>query len=53
MPYKNAMDKLYDSGRFEHIMDQSLALADWNNFAQRQAESGRRGKWRGLGIATF
>ena len=53
MPYKNAMDKLYDSGRFEYIMDQGLALADWNNFAQRQAESGRRGKWRGLGIATF
>ena len=53
MPYKNPMAQVYDSGRFEHVLDQGLALADWNGFAAREAESARQGKWRGLGIATF
>ena len=53
MPYKNPMAQVYDSGRFEHVMDQGLALADWDGFAAREAESTRNGKWRGQGIATF
>ena len=53
MPYRNPMNQVYDSGRFEHVMDQGLALADWNGFAGRAAESTARGRWRGLGIATF
>ena len=53
MPYKNAMAMVYDSGRFAHVMDQAVALADWDGFAARQAQSRENGKWRGLGIATF
>jgi carbon-monoxide dehydrogenase large subunit len=53
MPYKNPMAQVYDSGRFEHVLDQGLALADWDGFAAREAESTRNGKWRGQGIATF
>ncbi len=53
MPYKNPMAQLYDTGRFEHVMDQGLRLADWDGFAARAAESRQRGRWRGLGIATF
>jgi carbon-monoxide dehydrogenase large subunit len=53
MPYKNAMGQLYDSGHFEKILDQGLALADWNGYAARREESKRRGKLRGRGIATF
>ncbi len=53
MPYKNAMGQTYDSGRFESVMDQGLALADWNGFAAREAESKARGRLRGLGLATF
>ena len=53
MPYKNAMSMVYDSGQFEHVMNQGLALADWTGFAAREAASKQRGKWRGLGIATF
>ena len=53
MPYRNAMDKTYDSGRFAHVMDRALALADWTGFDARAAESKRRGKLRGQGIATF
>ena len=53
MPYKNPMAQVYDSGRFEQVMNQGLALADWDGFAQREAQSRQRGKWRGLGLATF
>ena len=53
MPYKNQLGQTYDSGAFEKILDLGLALADWNGFAARRAESKRRGKLRGRGIATF
>jgi carbon-monoxide dehydrogenase large subunit len=53
MPYKNPMGQTYDTGNFESIMDQGLALADWNGFAARAAASKENGRIRGLGIATF
>ncbi|MCK9516725.1 MAG: xanthine dehydrogenase family protein molybdopterin-binding subunit [Ottowia sp.] len=53
MPYTNPMEQTYDSGRFEHVMDQALQLADWDGFDARAADSKSRGLWRGLGIATF
>jgi carbon-monoxide dehydrogenase large subunit len=53
MPYKNPMGQTYDSGRFESILDQGLALADWTGFAARRAQSAAAGKLRGRGIATF
>src|SRR6266705_2143216 len=53
MPYRNAMNKTYDSGAFESIMDQALVLADWSGFDARLAEAKRRGRLRGRGIATF
>ena len=53
MPYTNPMDKTYDSGQFEKVMDATLALADWNGFGARAEASKRRGRWRGQGVATF
>ncbi len=53
MPYKNAMAMTYDSGAFERILDQGLALSDWNGFAARAAASAAKGRLRGRGIATF
>ena len=53
MPYTNAMGQVYDSGKFESILDQGLALARWNDFAAREAESRARGKLRGRGLASF
>ena len=53
MPYRNPMAQTYDSGEFEKILDQGLALADWNGFAARRDASARRGLLRGRGIATF
>ena len=53
MPYKNAMAQTYDSGRFEQILDKSLALADWHGFASRRKQSEARGLLRGRGLASF
>ena len=53
MPYTNPMAQVYDSGKFEQILDQGLALADWPGFAARRAASEAAGKLRGRGIATF
>ncbi|MBU6501744.1 MAG: xanthine dehydrogenase family protein molybdopterin-binding subunit [Burkholderiales bacterium] len=53
MPYKTPMGQVYDTGKFEHVMDQGLALADWDGFPARAAESRAHGKLRGLGISTF
>jgi len=53
MPYKNPMDKTYDSGNFASVLDQALALADWNGFEARRAASGGRRKLRGRGMAAF
>ncbi|HVZ42569.1 MAG TPA: xanthine dehydrogenase family protein molybdopterin-binding subunit [Ramlibacter sp.] len=53
MPYKNAMGQVYDVGDFGRIMEKALALADWSGFPARAEQSRRRGKLRGLGIATF
>jgi len=53
MPYTNAMAQVYDSGRFEQILDRGLALADWNGFGARRAASEAAGKLRGRGLASF
>jgi carbon-monoxide dehydrogenase large subunit len=53
MPYRNAMDKTYDSGQFELVMNKAIALAEWDGFAARAADAKRRGRLRGRGMATF
>ncbi|HKW80846.1 MAG TPA: xanthine dehydrogenase family protein molybdopterin-binding subunit [Casimicrobiaceae bacterium] len=53
MPYRNAMAKTYDCGQFELMIDNAVALADWHGFAARAAESRRRGRLRGRGMAAF
>jgi aerobic carbon-monoxide dehydrogenase large subunit len=53
MPYTNAMAKTYDSGQFESVMNQAIALADWNGFSTRQSAARTRGRWRGRGMAAF
>ncbi len=53
MPYRNPMAQTYDSGNFASVLDQGLALADWNGFDKRLADSRARGRLRGLGLATF
>ncbi len=53
MPYRNPLDKTYDSGAFAKVMDQACALADWAGFDARHEAAMRRGRLRGRGMAAF
>ncbi len=53
MPYTNPMGQTYDSGKFESVQTQALALADWTGFDARAAESKKNGRLRGRGMASF
>jgi carbon-monoxide dehydrogenase large subunit len=53
MPYRTPNGPVYDSGEFEAIMDQALALADWTGFPGRREASERAGRLRGIGLCCF
>ncbi|HTZ80034.1 MAG TPA: xanthine dehydrogenase family protein molybdopterin-binding subunit [Stellaceae bacterium] len=53
MPYRAATKITFDSGEFETIMDLGMKAADWAGFPARRAESERRGRLRGIGMATY
>ena len=53
MPYKSPNGNTYDSGDFTNLLDKALALADWDGFPARQAESQARGLLRGRGIGDY
>jgi carbon-monoxide dehydrogenase large subunit len=53
IPYKTALGDIYDSGNFEAVMSKGMERADWKGFAARRAQSAARGKWRGIGMATY
>jgi carbon-monoxide dehydrogenase large subunit len=53
MPYTNAMQKKYDTGQFERVLDLGLAHAHWDDYAAREAATKAKGLLRGRGIVTF
>ena len=53
MPHRTPVGKLYDSGDFRIVLDAALAKSDWANFESRRAESAKRGKRRGIGLAYY
>jgi carbon-monoxide dehydrogenase large subunit len=53
MPYRTAMDQVYDSGDFQRVLDAGLAKMNWAGFEARRAESERRGRKRGIGMAYY
>lgn len=53
MPYTNPVGMVYDSGGYETCLDKAMALADWDGFEARRADSVARGRRRGLGIAHY
>ena len=53
MPYHTAMGQTYDSGDFQRVLDAALAKIDWQGFESRRAESARRGRKRGIGMAYY
>jgi aerobic carbon-monoxide dehydrogenase large subunit len=52
LPYKTPLGLTYDCGNFPAIMARGLEFGDVAGFAARRAESQKRGKLRGLGIAN-
>jgi carbon-monoxide dehydrogenase large subunit len=52
MPYKTPLLFTWDCGEFEKNMDLAMTLADMKGFKARKAESGRRGKLRGVGLSN-
>src|SRR5881296_2164431 len=53
MPYRNAVGTLYDSGDYRATMDRAVVLADWAGFEARRTEARRRGRHRGIGVASY
>jgi aerobic carbon-monoxide dehydrogenase large subunit len=53
MPYKAPNGTTYDSGDFTNLLNKALALADWDGFPARQAESRARGRLRGRGVSDY
>ena len=52
-PYRTHLGDVYDVGNFPRVLDDVLARADWNGFAERREESKRRGKLRGRGLSMY
>jgi len=53
MPYKTAAGRTYDTGEFDGHMTRAMEVIDWDGFASREAQSKARGKFRGIGLATY
>jgi aerobic carbon-monoxide dehydrogenase large subunit len=53
MPYRAPSGADYDSGDFTNLLNEALALADWDGFAARREESRSRGRLRGRGISDY
>ena len=52
-PYQTALGPVYDSGRYEELMDAALARADFAGLPVRRAEAKKRGMLRGAGISYY
>ena len=52
-PYQTPVALQYDSGDYFTTLDLALKAADYAGFEARRAEAARRGKLRGIGIATY
>ena len=53
IPYTSPTKLTFDSGEFVEIMDAAMEKADWKGFKARRRESAKRGKLRGIGMATY
>jgi len=53
LPYKTHVGEVYDTGDFERVLDNVLALADWKGFEARKKQSEQRGKLRGRGMSVY
>jgi carbon-monoxide dehydrogenase large subunit len=52
-PYQTPVALQYDIGDYQATLDMALQAIDLDHFAERKAESEKRGKLRGFGISTY
>ena len=53
MPYETATGKVYDTGEFAGHLARAQEMADWDGFKKRAAAAKKRGRLRGIGIASY
>ena len=53
MPYRTPVGSIYDCGDFARVMEKAVADSDPAGYAARKAESERRGRLRGRGMACY
>ena len=53
LPYTTPTGKVYDSGDFAGTLARAQELMEWDGFNARAREAKRKGKLRGVGIATY
>ncbi len=53
MPYRTATGKLFDSGDFPTILEETMVRADRAGFGMRRAQSEARGRCRGFGLSYY
>ena len=53
LPYTTPTGRMYDTGEFTEHMEACMARAEWGSFDERNAEAKSRGKFRGIGMATY
>lgn len=53
LPYKTQGGRTYDTGEFAAHLEAGTRAADWDGFADRQADARANGKYRGIGLATY
>ena len=52
-PYETPVAVAYDTGDYDATLDKLLEIADRKGFEARRAESAKRGKLRGFGLACY
>jgi carbon-monoxide dehydrogenase large subunit len=52
-PYQTPVALAYDSGDYFTTLDMALKAADYAGFAKRRDEAAKRGKLRGIGLASY
>ncbi|HEV7509016.1 MAG TPA: xanthine dehydrogenase family protein molybdopterin-binding subunit [Thermoanaerobaculia bacterium] len=52
-PYQTPVALQYDIGDYPATLDMALQAIDYDKFADRKAESEKRGKLRGFGVSTY
>jgi carbon-monoxide dehydrogenase large subunit len=52
-PYQTPVALQYDSGDYQSTLELALKAAGYSEFESRRQEAARRGKLRGIGLATY